>query len=199
MPGKKSQSLASTDNPLTWLDLELATPTPELQKVFDTTIERIGYVRNSQLAMAGTPEVAIALDGLSRSVMKDGAGGLTPKERELIALVASVENSCVSCTFTHAARLRSITSDPFWTAIVEANYRHAELTPRERAIADYAYKLTAQPAQIDRADIEPLRAVGVTEQDIFYVIAITSYFNLTNRLMSGLGMRANQEAYDAGR
>ncbi|MBL8600248.1 MAG: peroxidase-related enzyme [Devosia sp.] len=184
---------------LMWLDLEPATPTSDLQKVFDATKERIGYVRNSQLAMAGMPDVVIALDGLSRSVMRDGAGTLSAKERELIALVASVENSCVSCTFTHAARLRSITADPMWTAIVEANYRHAELSDRERAIADYAYKLTAHPAQVDESDLAPLRTCGVSEEDIFYVVAITSYFNLSNRLMSGLGMKPNREAYEAGR
>ncbi|MHA6691401.1 peroxidase-related enzyme [Devosia sp. A449] len=199
MTDQNTNSAAQASASLTWLDLETVAPTPELQKVFDTTIERIGYVRNSQLAMAGMPEVVIALDGLSRSVMKDTAGSLSPKERELIALVASVENSCVSCTFTHAARLRSITSDPLWTAIVEVNYRHAALTERERAIADYAYTLTAHPALVDDQDLEPLRAAGVTEQDIFYVIAITAYFNLSNRLMSGLGMKPNQEAYDAGR
>lgn len=184
---------------LTWLELKPAEPTPELRTVFDATIERIGYVRNSQIAMAGMPDVVIALDGVSRSVMREGAGTLSARERELIALVASVENSCVSCTFTHAARLRSITGDPVWTAVVEANYRHAELSERERAIADYAYKLTAHPALIDENDLAPLRASGVSEEDIFYTIAITAYFNLSNRLMSGLGMKPNREAYEAGR
>ncbi|MCC6306029.1 MAG: peroxidase-related enzyme [Rhodobacteraceae bacterium] len=184
---------------MSWVRIAPATPSPELQKVFEATRARLGYVRNSQIFMAGMPEVPIALDGLSRTLMKEGAGGLSAREKELIALVASVENACVSCTFTHAARLRAISGDPLWTAVVASNYRHAELSPRERAIADYAFRLTAAPAAIDEADLAPLRAAGIAETDIFYVIAITAYFNMTNRLLSGLGMKPNREAFEASR
>jgi uncharacterized peroxidase-related enzyme len=199
MSENNSRDGSAKDGALTWLTLPQAAPTPELEKVFQATTDRIGYVRNSQLAMSGTPDVVIALDGLSRSLMRDSGGSLTAKEKELVALVASVENNCVSCVFSHAAQLRAITGDPVWTAVVEANYRHATLSPRERAIADYAYKLTAEPNRVDAGDLAPLRDVGLAEQDIFYVIAITAYFNLSNRLMSGLGVKPNAEAYAAGR
>lgn len=198
MPDHNSSD-TGTEAALTWLKLAPAEPTPALQTVFDATRERIGYVRNSQRAMSGTPDVVIALEGLSRSLMNQTLGTLSAKERELIALVASVTNNCVSCIFSHAARLRAITGDPVWTAVVEANYRHAALTARERALADYAYKLTAHPNLVDDEDLVPMRAAGVTEQDIFYVIGITAYFNLSNRLMSGMGVRPNREAYEAGR
>ena len=199
MTDTKTTKAAQNHDAFTWLNLGAATPTPELQKVYDATAARIGYVRNSQIAMAGTPDVVIALDGLSRALMKDDANTLTPKERELIALVASAQNNCVSCVFTHAARLRAITGDPIWTAVVEVNYRHADLTSRERAMADYTWKLTATPAEVDEADLAPLRNEGIAERDIFYIIAITSYFNLSNRIMSGLGIKPNAEAYHGGR
>lgn len=199
MSENTSRNGGAQDTALTWLDLKPVAPTPELEKVFKATTDRIGYVRNSQLAMSGMPDVVIALDGLSRSLMRDTGGSLTPKEKELIALVSSVANNCVSCIFSHGAQLRSITGDPVWTAIVEANYRHADLSPRERVIADYAYKLTVDPSLVDAGDLAPLRDAGIADQDIFYVIAITAYFNLSNRLMSGLGVKPNPQAYAAGR
>jgi uncharacterized peroxidase-related enzyme len=124
---------------------------------------------------------------------------LAPRERELIALVVSVENRCEACVFAHAAALRGYSGDAEWVAIIEVNYRRAALSPRERALADYALKVTRKPAEVEPADLQTLRDAGVPEQGVLEAATVAAYFNLTNRLNSGLGIHANSEAYRANR
>src|SRR4051795_5992830 len=123
---------------VSWLDLPPPAETPELQELFARTREKIGYVRNGQRAIAHRPALAVAQDVLSRAVNSDQPAGLSRRERELIALVVSSENRCVTCVFAHAAALRDESRDPMWVDQVIANYRHARLTDRERALADFA-------------------------------------------------------------
>jgi uncharacterized peroxidase-related enzyme len=132
-------------------------------------------------------------------VVRDSEGALSPRERELIALVVSVENRCEACVFGHAAALRQITGDAEWVATVEVNYRRAPLTARERALADYALKVTRAPAEIEPTDLQALRDAGVPEAGLLGAAAVAAYFNLSNRLNSALGIRANSQAYVAYR
>lgn len=184
---------------LTWLDIPIGKRSPELQKHLDSTKERTGYVRNGQIVLGVAEDLIFGVDGLAAAVLREDAGGLSPKERELLALVVSSANNCVGCMFSHSAFLRVISKDPFWTDVVQANYRHAELTARERALADYAYKLTKFPNEIDKSDLHALRKHQLTDLDIMYVVAIVAYFNMSNRLMSGLGMKPNKEVHEMGR
>lgn len=184
---------------LTWLDIPIPPPSAQLQEHLRASKERAGYIRNGQIALAVAEDLILAVDGLALSVLREDAGGLSPREREVIALVVSAANSCVSCMFTHSGFLRVVSKDAIWTDMVQANYRHADLTPRERAMADYAFKLTKTPNEIDKADLAALRELGLSDLDIMYVVAIVAYFNMSNRLMSGLGMKPNQEVFDMGR
>lgn len=181
-----------------WLNLGEPKITPEVQAVMDGTRSRIGYVRTGQTVAAHVPDAMVAQDGLSRGLML-GEGPLSRKERELLALVVSVENRCVTCIFGHASQLRLITGDPVWVAEVEANYRHARLTPREMALADYAVKLTRAPGDLRESDLEPLRANGIPELGILYAAQIVAYYNFSNRFTTGVGIRPNPESYAAGR
>jgi uncharacterized peroxidase-related enzyme len=171
---------------MSWLDLGEPKVTPEVQAVMDGTRSRLGYVRTGQTIAAHVPDAMVAQDGLSRGLML-GDGPLSRKERELLALVVSVENRCMTCIFGHSSQLRLITGDPLWVGEVEANYRHARLTPREMALADYAVKLTRAPGDI-REDL-----------GILYTAQIVAYYNFSNRFMSGIGVRPNPESYAAGR
>lgn len=182
-----------------WLDLPPASPTPDVQAVFDRTQAKLGYVRNNQCATANRPALTLAQDALSRAVNSDTEGGLTRAERELIALVVSVENRCEACVFGHAAALREATGDPLRVARIEVNFRHAGLSPRQRALADYALQITRAPGEIEAADLDRLRAAGLSELQILDAAAIAAYFNFSNRLNSALGIPPNDEAYAAHR
>lgn len=182
-----------------WLDLPVATATPAVDTIFATTEAKLGYVRNQQRVLAHKPDILVALTAPGDAVVRDAAGVMSPRERELIALVVSAENRCEPCVFGHAAALRGQSGDAEWVATIEVNYRRAGLAPRERALADDALKLTRAPAEVEPADLQALRDAGVPEPGIVEAAAVAAYFNLSNRLNSGLGLRANGEAYAANR
>ncbi|WP_273786568.1 peroxidase-related enzyme [Brucella intermedia] len=190
--------MADTKNqsPLSWLSLgDVDKPTSDVQSIFDATEEQLGFVRNMQRLMANVPELLVPLMALSHALMYSDYSGLSLRERELVALVVSAENKCIPCIFAHAAGLRSVADDPAWVATMKANYRHADLSVRERAIADYASRLTIAPREMGPADLKPLRDNGLTDIDIIYVAEIAAYFNLSNRFNSGLGIHPNAEDY----
>jgi uncharacterized peroxidase-related enzyme len=185
---------------LSWLRLAKRAPvSPAMREIFEVTEAKLGYVRNQQRVFAHKPSIFAALAQLSAAVTQDKESALTSLERELIALVVSAENRCEACVFGHAAALRGLTGDPEWVATIEVNYRRAKLTERERALADYAVKLTRAAAEVEPADLNLLRDAGVSETGILEAASVAAYFNLSNRLNSGLGIRANREAYAAHR
>ena len=187
------------DPAASWLDLPPAAATPEIAALFERTQEKLGYVRHSQRVTAHRPALTLAQDALSRAVNTDQEGGLTSAERELIALVVSTENRCEPCVFGHAAALRSATGDPARVARIEVNFRHAGLSLRERALADYALRITRTPGEIEASDIDRLRQAGLTDLQILDAAAVAAYFNFSNRLNSALGVPPNDEAYAAHR
>jgi uncharacterized peroxidase-related enzyme len=179
-----------------WLNLPDPAPlTPEVKAIFSATRDKLGYVRNQQRVLAHKPAYLAAVTALGDAIVRDPDGVLSPCERELMALVVSVENRCEACVFAHAAALRERSGDPAWVATIEVNFRRAELSPRERALADYALKATRAAAEIEPADLQALRDAGVPEEGVLEAAAIVAYFNFTNRLNSALGIRANAEAY----
>jgi len=191
---------AATSVQPSWL--RFADPPPvssETEAIFAATREAVGYVRNQQRVLAHKPRALAAVTALGNAVVRDGEGVLTPRERELIALVVSVENRCEACVFAHAAALRGHSGDPEWVATIEVNYRRAELTRRERSLADYALKVTRASAEVEPADLQALRDAGVPELGVLEAATVVAYFNFTNRLNSGLGIRANAEALEANR
>ena len=96
-------------------------------------------------------------------------------------------------------RCARFSGDPEWVAAIEVNYRRAELTPRERALADYAIKATRHAAEVEPADLQALRDAGIPELGLLEAACVVAYFNLTNRLNSALGIPANPEAYHTAR
>jgi uncharacterized peroxidase-related enzyme len=191
---------AATTAAPSWLRLPDPAPaTQVVAAIFAQTREKTGYVRNQQRVLAHKPAVLTALTALGDAVVRDPGGVLSPRERELIALVVSAENRCEPCVFGHAAALRGHGGEAEWVATIEVNYRRAGLSARERALADYALKVTRAPAEVEPEDLQSLRDAGVPEQGILEVATVAAYFNLSNRLNSGLGVHANGEAYRANR
>jgi len=187
------------DGRVSWLDLGAPDLSDDARAIVEATRERLGFTRNLHTVTGHNSPLLVAIEGVSQALMRDPEEGVSDKERELVALVVSVENQCPACIFGHASQLRRITGDATWVARVEANYRHADLSPREKAMADYAIKLTVAPAEVEESDLAPLRENGFSERDILRIAAIAAYFNMSNRLNSGLGVRPNDGAYAANR
>ncbi|APO70491.1 peroxidase-related protein (plasmid) [Rhizobium gallicum] len=184
---------------LSWLLLDEAPLRAEVASIFDTTLKDGGYIRNSQRVFAHQPERFVAYTRYGDVVMNTDYSVLDEKEREIIALAVSAFNRCTVCIFSHAAELRRLTGDPVWVEKLALNPHHVELSERERALVRYALKLTASPADIAPSDLNALRTAGLGEAAILELAHLVAYYNLSNRLMTGLGVRPTDQAYFAHR
>ena len=119
-----------------------------------------------------------------------GESPVSRRERELIATVVSRENRCAYCIAHHADAFGRHATEPGLQAMVSADYTKANLSPRERAIADHAVRLTRDPGSVTPEDLDRLRKAGLDDRAILDVTLVTAYFNFSNRLASGLGLTA---------
>jgi uncharacterized peroxidase-related enzyme len=127
-------------------------------------------------------------------VMSDPRHGLLSlAERELIGVVVSSINGCVTCSIIHGYKLGQYIGDHSRARRIAINCRTVALSASERAIADFAVKITEAPGKLEPADIQKLRDVGLSDAKIFYVIELTAMYNFTNRIMSAYGMRPDDE------
>lgn len=191
------QIAAASD--ISWLRLPAAHLTPAVRQALSATVASIGYIRHQQNVVAHRPALLTATAALAEAVLRDPEGALSLRERELIALVVSAENRCDACVIAHTAALRALGADELWAEQVAINYRRAELTPRERALADYALKVTRAANEVVPDDLDAVRAAGVPEEGLLEAVAVAAFFNLTNRLNSALGIQANREAHASHR
>ena len=187
--------------PLTDLDLpplprgEL---TPGMQKYFAKCDEKLGMVPNVLAAYSHDNDKLDAFVGLYNNLML-AQGGLSKLEREMIAVAVSSVNHCFYCLTAHGAAVRDMSGNPALGEQLVMNYRVAELTPRQRAMLDFAVKLTETPDRILPADRLVLREAGFSEKDIWDIAAIAAFFNMTNRLASAVDMRPNPEYHAQAR
>ena len=121
--------------------------------------------------------------------------GLSKLEREMVAVVVSSANRCYYCLVAHGAAVRALSGDPELGEMMALNYRVAKLDPRQRAMLDYAWKLTTTPWLIDDADRVALREAGLTEHDIFDLSETIAFFNLSNRMASATDMMPNRDIH----
>jgi uncharacterized peroxidase-related enzyme len=117
--------------------------------------------------------------------------GLSKLEREMIAVAVSSVNRCYYCLTAHGAAVRTLSDDPVLGELMVMNYRAARLSPRERAMLDFAVKLTAEPWAVEEADRDALRKVGFSARDIWDIAAVAGFFNMSNRVASATDMRPN--------
>jgi uncharacterized peroxidase-related enzyme len=117
--------------------------------------------------------------------------GLSKLEREMIAVAVSAHNRCYYCLVAHGAAVRELSGDPALGELMAMNYRAARLSRRERAMLDFAVKLTAESWTIEEADREDLRRAGFTDRDIWDIATVAGFFNMTNRVASATDMRPN--------
>src|SRR5215470_7350407 len=180
-------------------------PAPDLDTLPDDVRERIlkvqeksGFVPNVFLLLARRPDEFRAFFAYHDALM-DKAGGLSKAEREMIVVAASAANHCQYCVVAHGAILRIYEKNPLIADQVAVNYCKADLTPRRRAMLDFAEKVALRSHQVDDADFAALRAHGFSDEDAWDIAAIAGFFALSNRLANATGMRPNDEFYLMGR
>ena len=184
-------------NSATWLRLDNVTkPAPKIAQMWDESQKRLGYVREF-LKMPFEPDRLALFQGYVNRLMRSDDCKLSGRERELIALVVSLENRCEACIITHAGALEAHGMDKRNADVLLANWRRAELTDRERALAEFASNLTLHCVMASEDDLDALRVAGVREEEILEVVQIVAIFNATNRLNAGLGIKVDDGAHDA--
>ena len=161
--------------------------------------EKAGFVPNVFLALARRPAEWRAFFAYHDALMLKEEGSLTKGDREMIVTVTSAANQCLYCVVAHGALLRIYEKKPLVADQVAVNYRKADITPRQRAMLDFAMKVCDRSHQIDDADFAPLHAHGFDDEDIWDIAAITSFFGLSNRMASFSGMQPNNEFFLMGR
>src|SRR5690242_10358447 len=160
--------------------------------------EKSGFVPNVFLALAHRPDEFRAFFAYHDALMEK-EGGLSKAEREMIVVAVSAANQCQYCVVAHGAILRIRARNPLLADQVAANYRKADITPRQRAMLDFAMKVARQAETVDEADSVVLRRHGFSNDDIWDIAAIAAFFGMSNRLANFASLRPNDEFYALGR
>src|SRR6516165_4868774 len=160
--------------------------------------EKSGFVPNVFLTLARRPDEFRAFFAYHDALM-DKDGGLTKAEREMIVVATSAANQCQYCVIAHGAILRVRAKSPLIADQIAVNYRKADITPRQRAMLDFAMKVSRAAEEISDADFAAVAAHGFSDDDVWDIAAIAAFFALSNRLANVTGMRANDEFYLMGR
>ena len=181
-------------------------PVPTLESLPEDMKARIlevqaksGFVPNVFLALAHRPDEWRAFMAYHDALLVKNTGSLTKGDREMIITATSAANHCLYCVVAHGAILRIYEKKPLVADQVAINHRKADITPRQRAMLDFAMKVCKNSHEVEEADFEPLRAHGFSDEDIWDIAAITAFFGLSNRLANVSGMRPNDEFYLMGR
>jgi uncharacterized peroxidase-related enzyme len=183
---------------LTALQLHEADPELELRDYFRNCEEKLGFIPNVLKAYAFDNKKLKAFIDMSDDLML-GESGLSRLEREMIAVAVSAINHCHYCLTAHGAAVRYRSKDPVLGDTVEHNYRAASISPKQKAMLDFAVKLTEAPDKIEDSDRGLLRQAGFSDRDIWDIAAVAAFFNMSNRVASAVEMRPNTEYYSMAR
>jgi uncharacterized peroxidase-related enzyme len=167
-------------------------------KYLDICQEKFGFVPNVLLAYAWHGEKFAAFTQFYNELMR-GDSGLSKLEREMIAVTVSSANHCYYCLAAHGAAVRQLSGDSQLGEQIVMNYRAARIDVRQRAMLDFAWKLTKSPETIDEPDRDALRGAGWSDRDIWDIASIASFFNMSNRMASATDMRPNREYHSQAR
>ena len=180
-------------------------PVPELHDLPDDIRQRIlavqeksGFVPNVFLVLAYRPEEFRAFFAYHDALM-DKPGNLTKAEREMIVVATSNANQCQYCVVAHGAILRIRAKNALIADQVAINYRKADITPRQKAMLDFGMKVSARAHEVNDEDFATLQAHGFTQDDIWDIAGIASFFGLSNRMANVTSMRPNDEFFALGR
>jgi uncharacterized peroxidase-related enzyme len=172
---------------------------PDLQERFAAVEERSGFLPNVFAALSWRPDEARAFFAMHDALMDKETPGLSKADRELVVVATSAANDCLYCVVAHGAIARIRARDPYLADQVAVDWRKAPLPARMRAVLDVAVRLAVSPVEVTAADLTGLREHGLTEDDVWDVGAIVSFFALSNRLAHWAAIPPNEEFFLMGR
>lgn len=188
-----------TEKPISRLRVPDEEALPEdIKELYAKMREKPGFVPNVYKAYSLRPNQLRGFIAFYDSIMTDDSG-LTKAEREMIAVAVSALNHCFYCLTSHGAALRVRSKDEILADTIAANYRAADITPRQRAMLDYAVKITVASETCSDEDIETLRSYGFSDEDIMDIAQTAALFNYSNRVASALALRPNPEFHSMAR
>ena len=180
-------------------------PTPSLAEMPEDIRARIlavqeksGFVPNVFLSLAFRPDEFRAFFAYHDALM-DKDSGVTKAEREMIVVATSAANQCLYCVVAHGAILRIRAKNPLIADQIAINYRKAEITPRQKAMLDFAMKVSRAAETVSEPDFAELGRHGFSDDDIWDIAAVAAFFALSNRMANVAGIRPNDEFYLMGR
>ena len=168
------------------------------RKYFELCDEKLGMVPNVLAAYSFDAAKLRPFSDMYGELML-GESGLSKLEREMIAVAVSSVNNCFYCLTAHGAAVRELSGDPILGELMVMNYRAAEISAKQRAMLDFAYKLTKTPNEMEESDRQALRDAGWTDRDIWDISATASFYNMTNRMASAIDMMPNPEYHSQAR
>lgn len=187
-----------TDTP-TALDLPMVDPLPDAtQKYFDICQDKLGLIPNVLRAYAFDIDKLNAFTALYNDLMLADSG-LTKLEREMIAVAVSSINHCHYCLTAHGAAVRELSGRPELGEALVMNWRAADLTDKQRAMLRFAEQITKSSASVEETDRQTLRDHGFSDRDIWDIIAVAAFYNMTNRVASATAMRPNPDYHSQSR
>jgi len=184
---------------VTALDLPMVDPLPEAtQKYFDICQDKLGMIPNVLQAYAFDIDKLNAFTAMYNDLMLADSG-LSKLEREMIAVVVSSINKCFYCLTAHGQAVRQLSGDPVLGEMMVMNYRAADLDPRQKAMLDFAEKVTEASHKIEESDRQALRDVGFTDRDIWDIASVAGFYNMSNRVASATDQRPNPQYHAMSR
>ncbi len=188
-----------TDKPISRFSVPTLEEMPEdIRDMMLGVQEKAGFIPNVFLTLAHRPDELRAFIAYHDALMERDSG-LTKADREMIVVVTSSDNNCQYCVIAHGAILRIRAKDATIADQVAANYRKADITPRQKAMLDFAMKVSSDARAISEDDFETLKCHGFSEEDIWDIAGVTAFFGLSNRMANFTSMRPNDEFYSMGR
>ena len=176
----------------------LADMPADIRQRIEKVQEKSGFIPNVFLVLAHRPDEFRAFFAYHDALM-DKPGNLSKAEREMIVVATSTLNQCQYCVIAHGAILRIRAKDPLIADQVAINYRKADISPRQKAMLDFAVKVSQSAQLVGDDDMETLRQHGFGEEDVWDIAAVAAFFGLSNRMANVTSMRPNPEFYSMGR
>lgn len=191
--------MSEPEEKITALNLPEMDPMPEhVKKYFKLCKDKLGLIPNVLKAYSFNETKLNAFTNMYNDLML-GESNISPLEREMIAVVVSSINRCYYCLVAHGNSVRKLSKDPALGEAMVINYRIADLKPNQRAMMDFVAKMTEESYKIEEVDRQILRENGYSDQDIWDIASVASFFNMSNRMASAIDMRPNTEYHSLDR
>jgi uncharacterized peroxidase-related enzyme len=197
LAGGRAPAVDDDDSRVMALKLPAGKLSPPMQAYFEKCEEKLGFVPNVLKAFAFDNAKLEAFVNYRQELVQ-AVESLSKLEVEMIATVVSAQNRCFYCITVHGNAVRQL-GNPLLGEMMVMNYRAAQLPKRQRAMLDFAVKLTAQSSEIEEEDRERLRRVGFSDRDIWDIASVAAFYNMTNRLASATDMRPNSAYHGQAR